>query len=166
MPTTACFPLADYDLNSLGITEPPTTTTPPPPPAAENKEGKEDENKPFSCDHRISLYILNQLMFLDPLGERIIIAEDEPGDCHPRYWASYMLETNLLLVVIENSYVKYKDDCTIPPNTTPMPTSNSTTSREPCHKLDLAGLTRRRLEGCFTYHDGVIELFCPTFSKL
>ncbi|XP_028158814.1 voltage-dependent calcium channel subunit alpha-2/delta-4 isoform X1 [Ostrinia nubilalis] len=144
----------DYDLN-LGITdEPTTTTTPPPPPEAENKDGNEDERKPFSCDHRISLYILNQLMFLDPMGEIKMISEDEPGDCHPRYWATYMPETNLLLVVIENSYVKFKDDCNLPPNTTPQPTSNSTTSREPCHKLDLAGLTRRRLEGCFTYHDG------------
>lgn len=100
-------------------------------------------------------------MFLDPMGEMKMVSEDEPGDCHPRYWAAYMRETNLMLVVMENQYVKYDENCSIPPDTTPTATSNSTTSREPCHKLDLAGLTRRRLEGCFTYHDEVnVVNFC------
>ncbi|CAG9796424.1 unnamed protein product [Diatraea saccharalis] len=132
--------------------EPPTTTTQLPPTRNESMSGKDDEKKPFSCDQQIILYILNQSLFLNTMGETIVVHEDEPGDCHPRYWAAYIRETNLLLVVVENSHVKYKTNCTIPPNTTPEPTTNSTTSKEPCHKLDLASLTRRRLEGCFTYH--------------
>ncbi|KAL4716963.1 hypothetical protein ACJJTC_012774 [Scirpophaga incertulas] len=134
--------------------EPPTTSTPPPPPKNETRKNEDEDKKPFSCDHRISLYILNQSMFLNTMGETIVVYEDESGDCHPRYWAAYIRETNLLLVVVDNALVKYESDCSVPPDTTPQPTDNSTTSMEPCHKLDLAGLTRRRLEGCFTFHEG------------
>lgn len=64
----------------------------------------------------------------------------------------------MLLVVVQAGPWEYKDNCVKPMDTKPEPTADSTTSREPCHKLDLGRLTRRRLQGCFTYHDKVILL--------
>lgn len=132
-----------------------TTTAKPPEPGGGNATAKEDTEKPFSCDHRISLYILNQKYFLDAMGALPVVKEDEPGDCFPAYWASYVPMTNLLMVVVENDNATFSPDCPVSPDTKPVPTPNSTSSREPCHKLDLGGLPRRRLEGCYTYHEGV-----------
>ncbi|CAG4977834.1 unnamed protein product [Parnassius apollo] len=64
-----------------------------------------------------------------------------------------MTKTNLLLVVVERGPWHFKDSCKVPPDTEPVATTNSTTSREPCHKLELGQLPRRRLEDCFTYHE-------------
>ncbi|XP_063616457.1 voltage-dependent calcium channel subunit alpha-2/delta-4-like isoform X1 [Cydia splendana] len=108
----------------------------------------------FSCDHRISLYILNQTHFLKTVEDNPVTYEDEVGECNPRYWASYVDHTNLLLMVIEKvDHENFSESCEKPPTTRPEPTPNSTDSREPCHKLGLGMLPRRRLEGCFTYHE-------------
>ncbi|XP_075975243.1 ca[2+] channel Muscle-specific alpha2/delta subunit isoform X2 [Anticarsia gemmatalis] len=115
------------------------------------KENADDEL--FSCDHSVQLYILNQTYFLEAAGALPTVSKDEAGPCYPAYWASYIPKTNMLLVVIEKDDNTY-DNCTAPRDTKPIPTVNSTDSRDPCHKLDLGGLTRRRLEGCYTYHDG------------
>ncbi|XP_053615733.1 voltage-dependent calcium channel subunit alpha-2/delta-4 isoform X2 [Plodia interpunctella] len=117
---------------------------------------KEDENeKPFSCDHRITLYILNQRLFVESMGAFPIVSEDKPGDCLPRYWASIVSKTNLLLVVVDSKDTDYGENCTtVPPSTKPKVTEESRESGEPCHKLELGQLKRRRLEGCFTYHEG------------
>ncbi|XP_026759265.2 voltage-dependent calcium channel subunit alpha-2/delta-4 [Galleria mellonella] len=144
----------DYsDLINQEPTEEPTTTNPPP---SENETipAQEEEDKPFSCDHRISLYILKQEYILETMGASPVVYEDRPGACHPAYWASHVSKTNLLLVVVESGMREYGRNCSIPPDTKPQPTVDSTTSREPCHKLDLGHLKRRRLEGCFTYHIG------------
>ena len=110
----------------------------------------------YSCDHRISLYILNQQYFLNSsMGLYPVVSEEKAGDCHPAYWATLVTKTNLLLLLVDTEHAKFKDDCKKPPDTKPTHTSNSTESREPCHKLDLGRLPRRRLEGCFTYHDKV-----------
>ncbi|XP_026738649.1 voltage-dependent calcium channel subunit alpha-2/delta-4 isoform X2 [Trichoplusia ni] len=133
--------------------EAPTTT---PPPLPENKTASDKENKdesPFSCDHSITLYILNQTYFLNTAGTSPTVQKDEAGECWPPYWAAYIPKTNLLLVVVEK-YNDFDSNCTVPPDTKPQPTLMSRTNREPCHKLDLGALHRRRLEGCYTYHDG------------
>lgn len=134
-------------------TEAPTTATPliKEPEADTANEGKKEAL--FSCDHSIQLYILNQSYFLDVSGPSPTISKDEPGTCYPAYWASYITKTNMLLVVVENSDNKFDENCTVPRDTKPQPTPASTDSREPCHKLELGGLRRRRLEGCYTYHD-------------
>ncbi|XP_026738647.1 voltage-dependent calcium channel subunit alpha-2/delta-4 isoform X1 [Trichoplusia ni] len=145
----------DYieELINQGYTEAPTTT---PPPLPENKTASDKENKdesPFSCDHSITLYILNQTYFLNTAGTSPTVQKDEAGECWPPYWAAYIPKTNLLLVVVEK-YNDFDSNCTVPPDTKPQPTLMSRTNREPCHKLDLGALHRRRLEGCYTYHDG------------
>lgn len=89
------------------------------------------------------------------------MSKDEPAECHPPYWASYVPNTNLLLVVVEQEDREYSEDCKESPTTKPVPTSNSTDKREPCHKLDLGRLQRRRLEGCYTYNEGVNVLLNP-----
>ncbi|CAH0592660.1 unnamed protein product [Chrysodeixis includens] len=145
----------DYieELINQGYTEAPTTT---PPPLPENKTASAQENEdesPFSCDHSITLYILNQTYFLNTAGASPTVQKDEAGECWPPYWAAYIPKTNLLLVVVEK-YSDFDSNCTVPPDTKPQPTLMSRTNREPCHKLDLGALHRRRLEGCYTYHDG------------
>ncbi|CAB3256391.1 unnamed protein product [Arctia plantaginis] len=144
----------DYiEIIKEAYTEPPTTSRPP---SAANETISGKENKGpilFSCDHSVQLYILNQSYFLEVAGASPTVAKDEPGPCHPAYWASYVPKTNLLLVVVENDDNTY-ENCKEPRDTKPKPTSASTDSLEPCHKLDLSRLKRRRLEGCFTYHDG------------
>lgn len=120
------------------------------------KEPKEEP--PFSCDHRIRLFILNQSYFLEAMGASPTVSQDEPGDCHPAYWASHVTKTNLLLIVIKTENRLYSSDCKKSPNTKPQPTTNSTDNRAPCHKLDLGNLHRRRLEGCYTYHDQVSQI--------
>ncbi|XP_072941901.1 voltage-dependent calcium channel subunit alpha-2/delta-4 [Epargyreus clarus] len=133
---------------------PESTTMPPNGADNETIEAKEaEDDTPFSCDHRITLYILNQLYFLNSMGVTPVVQKDEPGDCHQPYWASLVSKTNLLLLVVEKGDWDFLPDCKKPPDTKPQPTSDSTTSREPCHKLDLGRLTRRRLEDCYTYHD-------------
>lgn len=87
------------------------------------------------------------------------VVKENSGDCHPPYWATLVTKTNLLLLVVERGPWNFKHDCKKPPDTKPKPTSNSTTSRDPCHKLELGQLYRRRLEGCFTYHDKVTTIF-------
>lgn len=140
---------------SVNETDRPATE---PPRESNKKKKKEKEEEPFSCDHRITLFILNQKYFqeheLSP-----VVYEDEAGPCHPPYWAAYIAKTNLLLVVVKRDAWYFSESCTRPPNTIPQPTEMSTTSREPCHKLALGQLTRRRLEGCFTYHEGVSSKF-------
>lgn len=124
-------------------------------PPSENIEKKKEKAEPFSCDHQIRLFILNQTYFLEDNVVSPIVYEDEAGPCHPPYWAAYIAKTNLLLVVVQRDAWHFSEECTKPPNTVPQPTEESTTSSEPCHKLALGQLPRRRLEGCFTYHEGV-----------
>ncbi|CAH0695393.1 unnamed protein product [Spodoptera exigua] len=144
----------DYiDLINHGYTEAPTTTASPLPENETVSTKDEEEESPFSCDHSITLFILNQKYFLDAAGASPVVQKDEAGDCWPAYWAAYVPKTNLLLVVVEK-HDDFAANCTEPPDTKPQPTVNSTTSREPCHKLKLGALHRRRLEGCYTYHDG------------
>ncbi|XP_045495247.1 voltage-dependent calcium channel subunit alpha-2/delta-3 [Colias croceus] len=112
-----------------------------------------EDNHFFSCDHSIKLYILNQSYFLNSMILSPVVNEEEATDCSPPYWATLVPKTNLLLVVVEKGPFRFGSNCTIPPNTIPIATRDSTTSREPCHKLDLGRLPRRRLEGCYTYHD-------------
>ncbi|KPI95038.1 Voltage-dependent calcium channel subunit alpha-2/delta-4 [Papilio xuthus] len=128
------------------------TTIPPVEDEIEGSKNKDDDSL-FSCDHRISLYILNQSYFLDSIGPSPAVVEDEEGECHPPYWAALVTKTNLLLVVVERGPWHFKDTCEKPPDTEPVATSNSTTNWAPCHKLELGQLPRRRLEDCFTYHD-------------
>lgn len=152
-------PLADYvdELIGKGITVAPPMTAPPlPDNETEPVKDKNDEDNPFSCDHSIKLYILNQKYFLEAAGASPTVQKDEAGECWPAYWASYIPKTNLVLVVVENNH-DIAAKCTIPPSTKPTPTNQSTSSREPCHKLELGALHRRRLEGCYTYHDGVCD---------
>lgn len=121
-------------------------------PAKENK----DKEELFSCDHQIYLYILNQTFFLDEeKALSPIVYDDDGGECNPPYWASLIPKTNLLLMVVDQRHSKSYESCIKPYDTEPKQTVNSTTSREPCHKLDLGMLKRRRLEGCFTYHEKV-----------
>ncbi|XP_073958032.1 ca[2+] channel Muscle-specific alpha2/delta subunit [Choristoneura fumiferana] len=132
-----------------------TTNAPP-----KNEKAPPGE-KTFSCDHSITLYILNQTHFLKTVEASPIVYEEKFGKCHPPYWASYVKNTNLLLVVVEkNDNAMFDDDqkCLPPPMTNPVPTNDSIQSSEPCHKLNLAKLPRRRLEGCFTYHEGEANL--------
>ncbi|XP_049879947.1 voltage-dependent calcium channel subunit alpha-2/delta-4 isoform X2 [Pectinophora gossypiella] len=142
------------------------TTTAMPPEANETIQAEDDKksDETFSCDHKIMLYILNQKFFLENNGLPRTVHSDKEGDCHPPFWASYVAKTNMLLVVVERGDRDYLGDCKsdddnrpcckVPPDTKPRATEASTTSREPCHKLDLGRLPRRRLEGCFTYHEG------------
>lgn len=150
--------LADYndELINKGYTvAPPTTASPLPDNSTESeKENKKEEEAPFSCDHSITLYILNQKYFSEESGSSPTVQRDEAGPCWPVYWASYIPKTNLLLVVVETQD-DFAVNCTLPRDTKPQPTKTSRSSREPCHKLDLGALPRRRLEGCYTYHDGV-----------
>lgn len=147
----------DYiELINQGQTEPPTSESPLTDDDTIFANEEQEEETTFSCDRRISLYILNQTYFLEEHKLSPLIYENENTTCHPAYWASYVPKTNLLLVVVDNDFHPEEgDDCILPPDTEPVPTDNSTTSREPCHKLDLGALPRRRLEGCFTYHDKV-----------
>lgn len=150
-------PLADYDdeLIDKGITEPPMTAPPlPDNETAPVKDKKDDEEKAFSCDHSITLYILNQKYFSGTGGSSPTVQKDEAGECWPAYWAAYIPKTNLVLVVVEKTD-DFEANCTVPPDTKPKPTQKSCTSREPCHKLDLGALERRRLEDCYTYHEKV-----------
>ncbi|KAI8438775.1 hypothetical protein MSG28_011164 [Choristoneura fumiferana] len=124
-----------------------TTNAPP-----KNEKAPPGE-KTFSCDHSITLYILNQTHFLKTVEASPIVYEEKFGKCHPPYWASYVKNTNLLLVVVEkNDNAMFDDDqkCLPPPMTNPVPTNDSIQSSEPCHKLNLAKLPRRRLEGCIS----------------
>ncbi|CAH1639873.1 unnamed protein product [Spodoptera littoralis] len=144
----------DYiDLINHGYTEAPTTTAAPMPENETITQKDDKDESPFSCDHSITLFILNQKYFLDAAGASPVVQKDEAGDCWPAYWAAYVPKTNLLLVVVEKQD-DFAANCTEPPDTKPQPTLMSTTSREPCHKLELGALHRRRLEGCYTYHDG------------
>lgn len=148
--------LTDY--TDIGYTDAETTTLPPPK-INETIIAKEKETSEelFSCDHSIQLYILNQTYFthyLDKTGAAPTVSVDEAGQCYPAHWASYIPKTNMLLVVVEKDDNVYAN-CTVPRDTKPQPTPNSTDSRDPCHKLDLGRLTRSRLEGCYTYHEGV-----------
>lgn len=121
------------------------------------KKQENDESETFSCDRRISLYILNQTFFLEDIKHNPVVYKNNGGSCHPAYWAAYVPKTNLLLVVVErHSDEGYDTDCQMPPTTEPVPTDASITSREPCHKVDLGLLPRRPLEGCYTYHDKVL----------
>lgn len=139
----------DDVINTVTLTSPPLQFA-----GNETVSAKESKDElPFSCDHRIKLFILNQLYFLEAMGASPAVSEDEPGDCHPAYWAAHVSKTNLLLVVIKNESRLYSADCKKSPNTKPQPTSNSTDNRAPCHKLDLGNLPRRRLEDCYTYHE-------------
>ncbi|CAH2102250.1 unnamed protein product [Euphydryas editha] len=141
----------DYPESQTNPYEDATTTESP----FENNTTEEKENGDstlFSCDHRITLYILNQSYFLQSMGLYPVVNE-RAGDCHPPYWATLVTKTNLLLLVVEKGPWNFKHDCKKPSDTKPKPTSNSTTSRDPCHKLELGQLYRRRLEGCYTYHD-------------
>lgn len=147
--------LADY-IELINQDTPDPTTAMPPHLNDSNHKEKEEEEELFSCDHRISLYILNQKYFVDNMGIPRSVHEDEEGDCHPPFWVSHVAKTNLLLVVVEKGDWSFKESCPLPPTTKPEWTEASTTSREPCHKLPLGALPRRRLEGCFTYHDKVI----------
>ncbi|XP_023935814.1 voltage-dependent calcium channel subunit alpha-2/delta-3 [Bicyclus anynana] len=129
-----------------------STTTNVPPIKNETKEPKEKEDeKVFSCDHSITLYILNQSHFLDSTGLYVVVNGEE-DKCNPPYWATLVTKTNLLLVVLEKGPWTY-DGCKEPPKIEPIPTPASRKSSEPCHKLDLGRLPRRPLEGCYTYHD-------------
>lgn len=147
----------DYnEFTNQAYTEKPSST---PPPTIDNETaGAKDKKKEpaFSCDHRIKLFILNQTYFLETTGASPIFYKDEPGECHPAYWAAYVRNTNLLLVVVKNENRMYKSSCVKPPDTKPEATDDSKRSREPCHKLNLGRLPRRRLEGCYTYHVKVI----------
>lgn len=122
--------------------------------APENQEAEGE----FSCDHSITLYILEQLYFLTDTGvPRTVDREHENCSVHctPKFWASYVAKTNLLLVMVEKDGGSY-EECEIAPSTQPVPTDSSTNSSEPCHKLDLGALERRRLEGCYTFNDKVV----------
>ncbi|KAJ8736160.1 hypothetical protein PYW08_006816 [Mythimna loreyi] len=148
----------DTDYNdgfNTGFTAAPPTTAPPLPEneTQTEKENNKDEETPFSCDHSITLFILNQKYFSEESGASPTVQRDEPGECWPAFWASYIPKTNLVLVVVERQD-DFDANCTLPPDTKPQPTLMSRTSREPCHKLDLGALHRRRLEGCYTYHEG------------
>lgn len=144
----------DELINKVHTVAPPTTASPLPDNSTESgKENNKEEEAPFSCDHSITLYILNQKYFSEESGASPTVQRDEAGPCWPAYWASYIPKTNLLLVVVETQD-DFTANCTLPPDTKPQPTIESRSSREPCHKLDLGALTRRRLEGCYTYHDG------------
>ncbi|KOB71484.1 Dihydropyridine-sensitive l-type calcium channel [Operophtera brumata] len=83
------------ELNNQAPTEAPTTAAP----AADkhNISANENKQKPFSCDHSISLYYLNQMYFLQGMGASPVVSKDEPAECRPPYWASYVRNTNLLL---------------------------------------------------------------------
>lgn len=123
----------------------------------EASDGEEPEGE-FSCDHSITLYILQQQYFLTDTGvPRTVDREHENCSvrCTPKFWASYVAKTNLLLVMVEKDGGSY-EGCEVAPPTEPVPTESSTNSSEPCHKLDLGALERRRLEGCFTYNEKVI----------
>ncbi|XP_045449056.1 voltage-dependent calcium channel subunit alpha-2/delta-3 [Melitaea cinxia] len=145
------FTVNDYPEVQTNVYEDTTTTETPFEENTTESKGSEDSTL-FSCDHRIALYILNQSYFLQSMGLYPVVKENS-GDCHPPYWATLVTKTNLLLLVVERGPWNFKHDCKKPPDTKPKPTSNSTTSRDPCHKLELGQLYRRRLEGCFTYHD-------------
>lgn len=136
-----------------------TTTTAPPVEGNNTIHAKDEEEDLFSCDHRISLFILNQKYFIENMGVPRTVHSDTKKPCLPPFWASHVRKTNLLMVVVEKGEWEYEEECPLPPDTKPQPTSNSTTSREPCHKLELAQLERRRLEGCFTYHEKVITFY-------
>ncbi|XP_037968616.2 voltage-dependent calcium channel subunit alpha-2/delta-3 isoform X1 [Plutella xylostella] len=147
---TNAFVIGEYDdyyiLNTDNAEEDVNSTATP---AAENETVSAKEPAPsFSCDHQIILYILNQQHFEDEIA-----TSSENVECHPPYWASYVTKTNLLLAVVRRVDAAEFAECPAAPSTHPVPTSNSTTSSDPCHKLDLGRLHRRRLEGCFTYHD-------------
>ncbi|XP_034830585.1 voltage-dependent calcium channel subunit alpha-2/delta-3 [Maniola hyperantus] len=129
-----------------------STTTNVPPLKNNSKLPESEKEKVFSCDHSITLYILNQLYFLNSMGLYPIVSEEKGGNCFPPYWASLVTKTNLLLVVVEKGTGTY-EGCKEPPKIDPIPTPESVKSREPCHKLDLGRLPRRPLEGCYTYHD-------------
>lgn len=150
--------LTDTDYSDLYHPDNPEATTTAAPPMDDNNtvQAKDDEEDLlFSCDHRISLFILNQKYFLENTGVPRTVHSDTQKPCLPPFWASHVRKTNLLLVVVEKGDWDFEEGCPLPPDTKPQPTSNSTTSREPCHKLELAQLDRRRLEGCFTYHEKV-----------
>lgn len=123
----------------------------------EASDSEEPEGE-FSCDHSITLYILEQQYFLTDTGvPRTVDREHENCSirCTPKFWASHVAKTNLLLVMVEKDGGSY-EECEVAPPTEPVPTESSTNSSEPCHKLDLGALERRRLEGCFTYNEKVI----------
>lgn len=101
------------------------------------------------------------------MGASPVVSNEEPTDCSPAYWASYVPNTNLLLVVVDNEWdlISEESECKTSPSTKPVPTPNSTDIREPCHKLDLGSLRRRRLDGCYTYHEGVNILMVSRFMS-
>ncbi|XP_063616481.1 voltage-dependent calcium channel subunit alpha-2/delta-3-like [Cydia splendana] len=120
----------------------------------ETVQAVDEDEETFSCDHRIRLYIMNQTHFLKTAEDHPVTYEETRGECHPPYWASYVRYTNLMIVVVEKmGLFEFNVNCEKPPTTKPVPTNNSIYSREPCHKLELGKLPRRRLEGCFTFHE-------------
>ncbi|GBP42128.1 hypothetical protein EVAR_21132_1 [Eumeta japonica] len=130
------------------------STTEAPPEEDQKAAFKEKKVDTFSCDHEINLYIMNQSHFLqDEMALSPVVYEDQPTDCNPAYWAAYMMKVNWMVIAVQKENWGKKGNCTIPPTTKPIPTNNSIDSLEPCHKLDLANLNRRRLEGCYTYHE-------------
>lgn len=137
-----------------------TTTTNVPPVQNKTAPKEAEKEKVFSCDHSITLYILNQSYFLDSTGLYVVVHGEDGATCHPPYWATLVSKTNLLLVVVERAALTY-EGCKEPPKIEPIPTPESRKSQEPCHKLDLGRLPRRPLEDCYTYHDKVL-----VFKKL
>lgn len=126
----------------------------------EIEASESEEDREFSCDHAITLYILQQQYFLTDAGIPRTVDREHKNcsvSCTPKFWASYVAKTNLLLVMVEKDGGSY-EGCEIAQSTQPVPTASSTNSSEPCHKLDLGALERRRLEGCYTYNEKVIKL--------
>ncbi|KAH9641729.1 hypothetical protein HF086_003855 [Spodoptera exigua] len=128
----------DYiDLINHGYTEAPTTTASPLPENETVSTKDEEEESPFSCDHSITLFILNQKYFLDAAGASPVVQKDEAGDCWPAYWAAYVPKTNLLLVVVEK-HDDFAANCTEPP----------TLSRSPRSTPPPAGSRERNITAC------------------
>ena len=106
--------------------------------------------KPYPCDLKKDIYILNQTIFID--NDRY------PGEIISGFSRPYFVKrvafSNLLLVAIKVTEYTHNNKI----YSTPEKVIYSNNIQHPCQKLNLTNLPRRRLQGCFNEHSLVIFL--------
>ncbi|XP_033217688.1 voltage-dependent calcium channel subunit alpha-2/delta-3 isoform X2 [Belonocnema kinseyi] len=108
---------------------------------------KEHEiNQRYACDKKKTLYIMDQKKANKGVTNTSM-------ECSSPFFAQKVPHTNLLLIVVS----MYGETCTCFDYTTrseeiDVGTYTNSTDGSPCHKIPLNGLSRRRLESCFTEH--------------
>ncbi|XP_039304426.1 voltage-dependent calcium channel subunit alpha-2/delta-3 isoform X8 [Solenopsis invicta] len=99
----------------------------------------------YPCDQQRTLYMLNETIAAKGIT-------NHTDYCSRPFYAQKVVHTNLLLVVVDSMYPTcYRRLEVTPVTILPFEYTNSTAD-EPCHKISLNDLKKRRLRGCFTEH--------------